>query len=99
VLSAVRLSISTSRTTNYGGYAVQETNQGNVGAAFLIATPLFAYGLGKTLHYSNGNLDKVLSAYAAGQPLPHSLRRKLKPRFFTEPIIQYKDVKYKSASN
>lgn len=101
VLSAVRLSIgagSTGTTTSYGGYAPQQDNSTNVGAAFLLATPFLAYGVGKTLHYSNGNLEQVLAAYAAGQPLPRSLRRKLKPRFFSAPILEYKKVKYKSAS-
>lgn len=93
MLSAVRMSIGSSTTSNYGGYRVQETTSGNVGAAFLLATPIMAYGVGKELHYSNGNLEKILTAYGAGQPLPHSLRRKLKRRFFTQPIIEYKPVK------
>jgi hypothetical protein len=93
MLSALRLSISSTRTTSYGGYKVQETTNGNVGAAFLIALPIMAYGVGKEVHYSNKNLENVLTAYGAGQPLPHSLRRKLKRRFFTQPIIEYKTVK------
>jgi hypothetical protein len=93
MLSALRMSIGSNTTSNYGGYRVQETTSGNVGAAFLIATPIMAYGVGKELHYSNGNLEKVLTAYGAGQPLPHSLRRKLKHRFFTQPIIEYKTAK------
>lgn len=91
-LSAVRLSIGTTTTTNYGGYAVTQDNSGNPAAAFLCATPFMAYGLGKLLHYSNAHLQAVLAAYAMGQPLPRALRRKLKPRFFATPIIKYKSI-------
>lgn len=99
LLSAVRVgTASTGTTTSYGGYApTTSDNSSNVGAAFLIATPLMAYGVGKVLHYSNAHLNQVLTTYAAGQPLPRSLRRKLKPRFFQAPIINYKSVPVKPA--
>jgi hypothetical protein len=94
ILSAVRIgTASTGTTTSYGGYSPGNTDgSSNVGAAFLIATPLIAYGVGKVLHYSNGHLEQVLTAYGAGQPLPRALRRKLKPRFFQTPIVQYKSI-------
>lgn len=92
-LSAVRIgSASSGTTTNYGGYSAGNSDGSNVGVAFLAATPFMAYGVGKVLHYSNGHLEQVLTAYAAGQPLPHSLRRKLKPRFFQTPIMKYKSI-------
>lgn len=99
MLSAVRIGTASSgTTTNYGGYTAGNSDtSSNVGAAFLIATPLMAYGVGKVLHYSNGHLEHVLTTYAAGQPLPRSLRRKLKPRFFQQPIVKYKEVKTKPA--
>lgn len=95
LLSAVRLGTASSNTApSYGGYSSGSTDgSGNLGAALLIATPIVAYGVGKVLHYSNGHLEQVLTAYAAGQPLPRSLRRKLKRRFFTAPIVPYKAVK------
>lgn len=94
ILSAVRIGTASSgTTTSYGGYSPGNSDgSSNVGAAFLIATPLMAYGVGKVLHYSNGHLEQVLTAYGAGQPLPRSLRRKLKPRFFQTPIVQYKSI-------
>ncbi|MDJ0367453.1 hypothetical protein QMK33_20075 [Hymenobacter sp. H14-R3] len=99
LLSAVRIGTASNTTTNYGGYGAQQQDTGsNMGAAFLIATPLVAYGVGKVMHYSNAHLNGVLTAYAAGQPLPHALRRKLRPRFFKEPIVRYKEVKYKPAN-
>jgi len=99
ILSAVRIgTASTGTTTSYGGYSSGNADGGNnLGAAFLIATPLMAYGVGKVLHYSNGHLEQTLTAYAAGQPLPRSLRRKLKPRFFAAPIVKYKEVTVKPA--
>lgn len=96
LLSAVRIGTASNGSTNYGGYSTQTDNSSNMGAAFLLATPIAAYGVGKLVHYSNARLDRVLTAYAAGQPLPHSLRRKLKPRFFSTPIIKYTPVKYKN---
>jgi hypothetical protein len=92
ILSAVRVGTASSgTTTSYGGYSAGNSDgSNNMGAAFLIATPIMAYGVGKVLHYSNSHLEQVLAAYGAGQPLPRSLRRKLKPRFFQTPIIQYK---------
>lgn len=97
VLSAVRIGTASSGSTNYGGYTTQPDNSNNMGVAFLAATPFMAYGVGKLVHYSNAKLARVLTAYAAGQPLPHALRRKLKPRFFNVPIIKYTPVKYKPA--
>lgn len=79
------------------GYAGQD-NSSNSGAAFLFVTPFLGYGLGKMLHYRNGNLEKALTAYAAGQHLPKSLRRKLKPRFFNQPIVNYKAVPVRPAN-
>ena len=98
LLSATRLAVGATGTSNPSNspyYTPSSDTGGNAGAAFLVATPLVAYGVGKLMHYSNGNLNRVLTAYGAGQPLPHALRRKLKPRFFKAPIIQYKEVKYK----
>jgi len=96
VLSAVRIGTAESTTPTYGGYGSSASDGGNnMGVAFLAATPFLAYGAGKLLHYSNAHLNEVLTAYAAGQPLPRSLRRKLKPRFFAEPIVKYKEVKIK----
>lgn len=96
LLSAVRIgTASGGGSSNYGGYGSSLDNSSNVGAAFLVATPLIAYGAGKLVHYSNSHLNQVLTAYAAGQPLPRSLRRKLKPRFFKQPIVKYKEIKIK----
>jgi hypothetical protein len=96
LLSAVRVGTASNNTPSYGGYGAPQQDTGsNMGAAFLFATPLVAYGVGKVVHYSNANLSRVLTAYGAGQPLPHALRRKLRPRFFKEPIVRYKQVKYK----
>ncbi|HET9505213.1 MAG TPA: hypothetical protein VFO93_16840 [Hymenobacter sp.] len=99
VLSAVRIGTAGNTTTNYGGYGSSASDGGNnVGVAFLAATPFMAYGAAKLAHYSNGHLNQVLTAYAAGQPLPRSLRRKLKPRFFAQPIVKYKEIKVKPAN-
>ncbi|WP_223649021.1 hypothetical protein [Hymenobacter psoromatis] len=95
MLSAVRLGTASSgtTTTSYGGYNTTTTDGGtNMGGALLVATPFLAYGTAKLLRYSNGHLEQVLAAYAAGQPLPHSLRRKLKRRLFTAPIVPYKHI-------
>lgn len=99
ILSAVRIGTASSgTTTSYGGYSAGNSDgSSNTGAAFLIATPLMAYGVGKVLHYSNSHLEQVLTAYGAGQPLPRALRRKLKPRFFKQPIVKYKEISVKPA--
>jgi hypothetical protein len=89
-LGAARLATASSTTTTRGGSVIQQDPY--PGAAFLLATPTLAYGISKLLRYSNGKLERTLSVYAAGQPLPKSLRRKLKRRFFNQPIIQYTPV-------
>lgn len=100
-LSALRIGLGASSTSNPSNspyYTSSSSDTGsNVGVAFLVATPFTAYGLGKLLHYSNTHLEQVLTSYAAGQALPRSLRRKLKPRFFQQPIINYKEIKVKPA--
>ncbi|NML63662.1 hypothetical protein HHL22_00410 [Hymenobacter sp. RP-2-7] len=99
-LSALRLGLGTGSTSNPGNspyYTTGPDGSGNLGGAFLIATPLAGYGLAKLLHYSNAHLQTVLTNYAAGQPLPRALRRKLKPRFFAAPIVKYKAVTVKPA--
>jgi hypothetical protein len=91
-LAAARLATSSGgTTTTSNGYVVQD-NSSNVGAIFLIATPIMGYGVSKLARFSNKKLETILTAYAAGQGLPRSTRRKLKPRFFNEPIIQYTPV-------
>ena len=87
-LTAARIASSPNRTTVNGVVVREESNA--VGAVF--ALPFVAYGVGKLMHYSNGKLETILTNYAAGQPLPRALRRKLKRRFFAQPIIQYKTV-------
>ena len=99
LLSAVRIGTASTTTTNYGGYGSSTSDGGSrVGVAFLAATPFLAYGTSKLVHYSNTHLNQVLTAYAAGQPLPRALRRKLKPRFFKQPIVKYKEIKVKPAN-
>ncbi len=90
-LAAARLAISGGSTTTVNGTVVDQQSA-DIGVIMLVTAPIMGYGLGKLLHYSNQHLEKQLSAYAAGQPLPRSLRRKLKPRFFNQPIIQYTPV-------
>lgn len=88
-LSAARIA-SAPNSTSINGTVVRE--ESNAGAAFLVALPIAGYGAGKMLHYSNGHLEHVLTDYAAGKPLPRSLKRKLKRRFFAQPIMPYKPV-------
>ena len=98
VLSSLRLAVGASGTTNPSNspyYTPSNDSGGNAAAAILVGLPIVAYGASKELRYSNARLNQVLTTYAAGQPLPHALRRKLKPRFFSQPIVQYKEVKYK----
>lgn len=90
-LAAARLAISGGNTTTVNGVVVEQESA-NVGAILLVTAPVLGYGLNKMLRYSNAHLEQQLTAYAAGQPLPRSLRRKLKPRFFNQPIINYKRV-------
>ena len=95
-LAAVRIGTAGSSSSSSNGYVTRDTsNDGAVAALF--ALPFAAYGTGKILHYSNGHLEHLLTDYAAGKPLPRSLKRKLKPRFFQEPIIKYQDVKVQPA--
>ena len=91
-LAATRLSIGSTTPTPPNSYVVND-NRVNPALAFLVASPIAAYGVGKLLHYSNGHLEIILTNYAAGQPLSRSVRRKLAPRFFAQPIIQYQPVK------
>lgn len=62
------------------------------GSGTVALVPFVAYGASKLVRFSNNNLEQTLTAYAAGQPLPRSTRRKLKRRFFAQPIIQYTPV-------
>lgn len=87
-LAATRIALSGGSSSSPSGYVDREPAP--VGAALLVSTPFIAYGVSKLVRFSNGRLDRVLNDYAAGQPLPRSLRRKLKPRFFAQPIIPYK---------
>ncbi|WP_303312232.1 hypothetical protein [Hymenobacter sp. BT730] len=96
-LTALRIVTASGRQTDIGGgYVIQE--EAPSPAAALVVLPLVAYGIGKMVHYSNSNLEKTVTAYGAGQPLPRNVRRKLKPRFFDQPIIQYKPVEVKPAN-
>jgi hypothetical protein len=95
-LSVARVAAAPSNEKVVGGYVVQE-NTNNTGVALLAITPFVAYGVGKLLHFSNAHLETVLADYGAGKPLSRSLRRKLKPRFFAQPIIEYKTVEAKPA--
>lgn len=96
-LTALRIVTASGRQTDVGGgYVIQE--EAPSPAAALMVMPFVAYGVGKLLHYSNANLEKTVTAYGAGQPLPRNVRRKLKPRFFDQPIIEYKPVQYKPAN-
>ncbi|NVO31341.1 hypothetical protein [Hymenobacter lapidiphilus] len=61
-------------------------------SALLAAAPIVGYGAAKLAAFSNRKLEQVLAGYAAGQPLPALLRRKLKPRFFNESIMPYVPV-------
>lgn len=93
VLAAVRVATaSNSPTTTGGGYVVQD-NSSNPAAALLVALPIVGYGAAKIARYSNGKLERTLADYAGGKPLASQLRRRLKPRFFAQPIIKYKPVK------
>ncbi|RYU72685.1 hypothetical protein [Hymenobacter persicinus] len=91
-LAAARIATAPSNNQVVGGGYVVQENTNNGALAFVFAAPFAAYGAGKLLHYSNGKLEMVLTNYAAGKPLARSLRRKLKPRFFNQPIIDYKPV-------
>jgi hypothetical protein len=93
-LAAARLATA-SAPSNPGGYAVRQ--ESNPGVAFLAALPFMGYGAAKMASFSNAKLEKLLTSYAAGQPLPRAVRRKLKPRFFAQPIIQYQPVKAQPA--
>ena len=96
MLTAARVATAGNTTTtgsSYGGGTVTRDDGNNAGLAFLFALPIAGYGVGKIVHYSNGKLEHLLTDYAAGKPLPRSVRRKLKPRFFAQSIIQYQPVK------
>ena len=84
--------IATATPAPTGSAYVTRDNSSNGGAAFLFALPFTGYGAAKIAHYSNGHLEQILTSYAAGVPLPISLRRKLKPRFFDQTIIEYTPV-------
>lgn len=96
-LSATRLAIGSTTPQPANSYVVQD-NRVDPAAAFLVAAPIMAYGVAKLVHYSNSHLERILANYAAGQPLPNSVRRKLKPRFFAQPIIEYKSVPVKATN-
>jgi hypothetical protein len=91
-LAAARIATSGNSSTTTGSGYVVEDNSNNAGAAFLVAVPIIAYGVAKLVHYRNSSLEQILTGYAAGQPLTRRLRRKLKPRFFDQPIIEYTPV-------
>lgn len=93
-LTAIRIA-SSPNSANLNGAVT--TEPAPVGAAFVVATPFLAYGVGKIIHYSNGRLKTILTDYAAGKPLARSVRRKLKPRFFAQPIVKYQRVPVQAA--
>lgn len=91
-LAGLRLATSGGREISSGpGYTIYQEAP-SAGVVLLVSLPFLGYGLGKLLHYGNAPLAAQLTAYGAGQPLPRNLRRKLKPRFFNTPIIQYTPV-------
>lgn len=90
-LAAARLAVSGGTTTTVNGVVIDQQSA-NIGSIMLVTAPILGYGLSKMLRYSNTHLEQQLTTYAAGQPLPRNVRRKLKPRFFNQPIIKYKQV-------
>ncbi|NVO85948.1 hypothetical protein [Hymenobacter terrestris] len=90
-LAALRIATAGGSTIGSGPYAVQQEGPG-VGEALLVAIPFMGYGISKLVRFGNSNLEKTLTSYAAGQPLPAGVRCRLKPRFFDQPIIQYKTI-------
>lgn len=93
VLAAVRIGIGSTSDNSGSPYAPRQENPG-IGPALLVSAPLIAYGVSKLVRFSNRNLEQTLARYAAGQPLPPALRRKLKRRFFNQPVIPYTPVQY-----
>ena len=91
-LGTLRVVTAGNSSPNNSPY-LQNDNSGNVAAVLTVFVPMVGYGISKLARFSNGHLEKVLAAYAAGQPLPHNLRRKLKPKLFKEQIVKYKPVK------
>ena len=90
ILAVTRAALAGGGSDN-GPYSVRQDP--GMAPYFIAASPFVAYGTSKLVRFSNGHLEKTLAAYAAGQPLPRSLRRKLKPKLFNEPIVKYKPMK------
>ena len=97
LLAGTRAAISGGSSTTING-AVVDQQPANMGAIALVIAPVMGYGLGKNIHYSNAHLERVLTTYAAGEPLPRSLRRRLKPKFFNERLVKYKPVTSESVN-
>lgn len=89
-LTLARLALQGGGSGQIAGSPVTQEDPG-MGPGLLVAVPFMGYGASKLVRFSNQKLEQTLTAYASGQLSP-ATRRKLKRRFFTAPIIEYKPV-------
>ena len=88
----------TTINTSYGPMTIDDgASAGGLLAGAGVMLLVDGYGLSKLVRFSRGKQMALTAAVRAGQPLPPDVRRRLKSRFFTQPIVPYKAVTYKSA--
>lgn len=101
-LAGIRvLTAASQEKTVSGSYGTVVVDEGADGGAIAGGIGMIllidGYGLSKILRFSAAKQAALIADVRAGRPLPATVRRRLKPRFFTQPIIQYKQVKVKPA--
>ncbi|MBC7448077.1 MAG: hypothetical protein H7330_08465 [Hymenobacteraceae bacterium] len=70
---------------------------GGGGVLLLTMLPFVGLGINKLVRFNNNRLESNLALYAAGEPLPHWLKRRLRRRDFQREIIKYTPVAPPSA--
>ncbi len=77
---------ATATTTGY------HQTDGGGGVLLLTLLPFVGLGINKLVRFSNNRLESNLALYAAGEPLPYWLKRRLRRRDFQREIIKYTPV-------
>lgn len=94
-IAMARIATTPTSQTTFNGVVTEE--EYSAAPALLVGTIFGGYGASKLIRFSNSRLEQTLQSYDEGKGLPKWVSRRLKRRFFTSPIIEYKDVKAKPA--
>ncbi|KAA9332024.1 hypothetical protein F0P96_11060 [Hymenobacter busanensis] len=57
----------------------------SIGASAIVAAPFLGIGIGKLVRFGSKKEEEYVKAYRQGKPLPHSIRKRLRPDYFRLP--------------